>query len=80
MVATNTSLPTPGTEQGVRRQTRCFLGGGLAAARLGPLLFLPEGSERLLWRSSQHYLRPGTLKLGEGLVLGVNAVEAQDLA
>lgn len=70
----------PSTEQGVGRQARGCLGGGLAAARLSPILFLPEGSGLLLCRRIQCYLRPGTLALREGVVLGGNAVKAQVLA
>ncbi len=62
---TNTLTSAPGTERGAWRHKRSCLGGGPAAARLCPLLFLSRRSGQRQRRMIQHQLGPGSLALRE---------------
>ncbi len=57
----------PSAKQVGKRHIRGCLRGGLAVARLGPLLFMPGWSGGLLRRRIQGYLGPGSLALREGV-------------
>ncbi len=61
--STNTLPSAPGTEQGARRHNRGFFRGGLAAAGLGPLIFLSLRSGRRPSCWVHHNLGPGSLVL-----------------